>query len=228
MEVLKTVDYEKRQERVLTLLQERANLLTGEDYKIDETNRDAVDTILKYICLNPEFEKIKSGYSFAKGLMLFGPAGTGKTLLMKCLQCNPRRSFVVRSCRKISHEFALRGRIVIDENSKFVSSTTNHHWRDNPGKTVFGEQIPKPLGITFDDLGSENIGHHFQDAAEVLEQIILSIYEAPKNDWNSFDGYSITTNLTASLIEARYGTRVRSRIREMFNLIEVPGSDRRK
>ncbi len=38
----------------------------------------------------------------------------------------------------------------------------------------------------------------------------------------------VTTNLSGDQIEENYGTRVRSRMREMFNMIILPGEDRRK
>ena len=81
------------------------------------------------------------------------------------------------------------------------------------------------VGACFDDLGTERQGKHYGDAANVMEQIILNRYDNTNAPWYYTH---ITTNLTADEIENYYGTRVRSRMREMFNLITLEGEDRRK
>ncbi len=57
---------------------------------------------------------------------------------------------------------------------------------------------------------------------EILEKVYNNRYMIGK--------IHITSNIDAGQIEARYGNRIRSRMREMFNMIEfLPNSpDRRK
>jgi hypothetical protein len=43
----------------------------------------------------------------------------------------------------------------------------------------------------------------------------------------AFDGLHITSNLNGEGIKARYGERFYSRLKEMFNIIHLPGKDRR-
>jgi len=68
----------------------------------------------------------------------------------------------------------------------------------------------------FDDLGVETIGRHFGKDCNVMGEILLSRYDL-------FLKRKIithaTTNLNAQELEDRYGNRVRSRMRQLFNLI---------
>ena len=68
----------------------------------------------------------------------------------------------------------------------------------------------------FDDLGVEPLGRHFGKDCNVMGEIILSRYEL---FLSSKITTHATTNLNAEELEERYGKRVRSRMRQMFNLI---------
>ena len=57
-----------------------------------------------------------------------------------------------------------------------------------------------------------------------MEQILLNRYD---NNL-PFKFTHITTNKSVDEIEQMYGTRVRSRMKEMFNMIVLDGKDRRK
>jgi hypothetical protein len=68
----------------------------------------------------------------------------------------------------------------------------------------------------FDDLGTENNLKLYGNECNVMAEILLSRYDL-------FVSRKLithlTTNLSASEIEAAYGNRLRSRLREQFNLI---------
>ena len=68
----------------------------------------------------------------------------------------------------------------------------------------------------FDDLGLENIMNYYGNNCSVMAEILLSRYDL-------FHGFGMLTHLTTNLnskeIETMYGIRVRSRMREMFNLV---------
>ncbi|HEY9168952.1 MAG TPA: hypothetical protein VIN72_05665 [Lutibacter sp.] len=68
----------------------------------------------------------------------------------------------------------------------------------------------------FDDLGLEPTDCHNTKDCNVMEEILLVRYDLFKTKNVKTH---ITTNLNAEELEARYGGRVRSRLREMFNLI---------
>ncbi|SNB23898.1 conserved hypothetical protein [Flavobacterium psychrophilum] len=71
-------------------------------------------------------------------------------------------------------------------------------------------------GYCFDDLGTEKQIKHFGNDCNVMAEILISRYEQFIEN-NSVT--HITTNLSASELENYYGNRVRSRLRNMFNLI---------
>jgi hypothetical protein len=75
--------------------------------------------------------------------------------------------------------------------------------------------------ICFDDLGIETSIKHFGNECNTMGEILLSRYELMK-----YDGVitHATTNLNADDLEKLYGNRVRSRLREMFNVISFPES----
>ena len=68
----------------------------------------------------------------------------------------------------------------------------------------------------FDDLGVEPTGKFFGKDCNVMGEVLLSRFEL-------LIKYNIrthaTTNLNAQELEERYGNRVRSRMRQLFNLI---------
>lgn len=79
----------------------------------------------------------------------------------------------------------------------------------------------------FDDLGVETTGRHFGKDCNVMGEIILYRYELfLKNNIKT----QATTNLNAQELEERYGNRVRSRMRQLFNLIgfEKESIDKRR
>ncbi len=117
--------------------------------------------------------------------------------------------FLVKPCRDISFEFIQDGYQIIHKYSK--------------GKLYESE----PKTICFDDLGTENNLKYYGNECNVMAEILLSRYDiftAKKIQTH------ITTNLSATEIETHYGNRVRSRLREMLNLIgfERDINDKRK
>ncbi|HVZ57178.1 MAG TPA: hypothetical protein VG870_11010 [Chitinophagaceae bacterium] len=84
--------------------------------------------------------------------------------------------------------------------------------------------LPSGL-VLLDDVGSEPARiKHFGTERNVFQELIeISYFER-----RPFHKILITTNLDGDEIEERYGYRVRSRLREMFNVIQVTGEDMRR
>lgn len=72
-----------------------------------------------------------------------------------------------------------------------------------------------PKNYCFDDLGTETTSKYFGNDCNVMAEILLTRYDLFKEKGISTH---LTTNLTAGEIESIYGNRLRSRMREMFNL----------
>lgn len=68
----------------------------------------------------------------------------------------------------------------------------------------------------FDDIGLEAKGKHFGQDCNVMGEILISRHELYLKSKKLTFG---TTNLNANEIEERYGSRVRSRMRQLFNLV---------
>lgn len=150
-----------------------------------------------------------SGLDPNKGLMLIGNIGCGKTTLMKVFSdsINP---FRIVSCREVAEAWKRDGDI-----SKYCSLLKMNAFSPSP----FGI---RDIGICFDDLGIENKTKNYGDEVNAMEEVILNWYDRKR-----FNRIHITTNLNPDEIEQKYGKRVRSRMREMFNQVVVEGGDRR-
>jgi energy-coupling factor transporter ATP-binding protein EcfA2 len=135
-----------------------------------------------------------------KGILLTGPVGCGKTTLISLMRFFEPTSnqFIVKSCRDVSFEFIKDGYETIHKYSR----------------NSFYQQNPK--AYCFDDLGTENNLKYFGNECNVMAEILLSRYDLFVS--RKFVTH-LTTNLSASEIETAYGNRIRSRLREMFNLI---------
>jgi hypothetical protein len=160
-------------------------------------------------------EKVAEGFSLdlEKGIMLTGPVGCGKTSLMNLLRYLLPLDFRHRlhTCREISFEYSRDGHTAI------------HRYT----KGSFSAKRFDPIIYCFDDLGLENETHHYGNSCSVMAEILLSRYDY----YHSFGMLThLTTNLNSLEIEKQYGVRVRSRLRDMFNLVAFPADagDKRK
>jgi len=142
----------------------------------------------------------KHGMSLRKGILLSGPVGCGKTSLMNLfrfyLKDNTRH--IMKNCRDISFEFIKDGYSVIHKYSH----------------SAFNYDIPKTH--CFDDLGAENNLRYYGNNCNIMAEILLSRYDLFVSKHMRTH---ITTNLNSSEIEDIYGIKLRSRLREQFNLI---------
>ncbi len=151
----------------------------------------------------------KHNISFRKGILLSGPVGCGKTSLMNLLRflLKPEERYNMKPCRNVSFEFIQEGYSVIHRYSQ----------------QSFKHGIP--VAWCFDDLGTENNLKYYGNECNVMAEILLSRYDL------FVSGHMlthITTNLNSSEIEEIYGSRLRSRLREQFNLIAFSESAKDK
>ncbi|MFC6876909.1 ATPase [Flavobacterium myungsuense] len=135
-----------------------------------------------------------------KGIILSGPVGCGKTSLMFILNYFFQNSFnyKMKPCRDIAFEFASKGYEALNPFIKKESKQTRMNT------------------YCFDDLGTEKQIKHFGNECNVMAEILLTRYDSFIHDKTMTH---VTTNLSASELEAFYGDRVRSRMRQIFNLI---------
>jgi len=181
-------------------------------FDLDKYNKEIFELLCLYFSGNPEFEKKGEGYSLKKGLWLHGNVGCGKTVFMKLFRDNHVGSYSVYNCRKVASDYSKEG-----------ISGINKYYGEIPNATnMFGHN---KLGACFDDLGTEEMKKHYGDDLNVMADIILARYDHPLLKGRTH----ITTNIISDEVDTLYGNRVRSRLREMVNMVAFPSDapDRR-
>ncbi|WPR73070.1 AAA family ATPase [Flavobacterium sp. NG2] len=195
---------------IILWLEKKGIELYGNHFKILESDYPIIYKLIAYF-LKDEATCFQYNLNLNKGILLSGPVGCGKTSLMNLMKhlTSTDYKFYVKPCRDISFEFIQDGYQIIHKYSK--------------GKLYESE----PKTICFDDLGTENNLKYYGNECNVMAEILLSRYDIFTSKKIQTH---ITTNLSASEIENVYGNRVRSRLREMINLIafERDINDKRK
>jgi DNA replication protein DnaC len=195
----RTIQSHYNYNEVVQWIENKGKELYGKKFQIIESDHPVVYRLIAYF-LNDEETCFKYNLDLDKGIILSGPVGCGKTSLLTVMKyLTPMQNkFIVKPCRDISFEFIKDGYEVI------------HRYAN--GKLYISE----PKIYCFDDLGVENNLKYYGNECNVMAEVLLSrydIYIAKRINTH------ITTNLSASEIEQQYGIRVRSRLREMCNLI---------
>lgn len=193
-------------------------------FVLDEHNNQVFHLLLQYFSNSPAFEEnvyndmfgISRTFSLKKGILLYSKErGTGKSVLMSLFAQNRKNCFVNVSTKKISSFFEQSGDEIIARFSRpWVTETLPQFF------------FQSPVGICFDDLGDEEIKSHYGNKENVMARILSTVYDECEEK-NLFHYFHATTNLSGNELEQQYDKRVRSRLREMFNWIEVGGKDRR-
>lgn len=207
-------EYLKQVQQKLFELVEIEN--TPENYRlvINEDNENAWKMLGLYFTKDPLFQEY--GYSLNKGIMIHGPVGCGKTTILKAFSKNLYQPYSIVSCRSIADLYSKGGSSAISKYFDVQKNSFPHLY--------YGFQ---QLGWMFDDLGTEDNKKHFGDELNVMAEVLLNWAERIGLGFNKIHA---TTNLTADQLEDKYGTRLRSRFRQMFNLIEFSPTvkDKRK
>ena len=180
-------------------------------FRVDDGNREIVRLLALYFAGDPAFEE--GDYRLNKGILLLGPVGCGKTSLMRAFALNSHNAFAVVSCRRVSDDYSTHGAEALKVYSA-LKPVYPHQYFGQAG-----------IGYCFDDLGTESSRKHYGNEMNVMADIILNRYEQL-----SLKGKThFTANLDAEQIGEQYGSRVRSRLREMCNVIAFDGgaADRR-
>lgn len=186
----------------------------GKKFTNDEWCKDIIWALALYFTNDPRFEKLDSNFSLNKGIAIMGHIGCGKTFVIDIFHDNQKQSFITVDTETCADDYKHKGEMYLQRYYAMIkpSFATNS----------FGHP---EYGNLFDDLGNEDSKKHFGDELSVMAKILRERHKR-----NIFSATHITTNLTAKEIELRYGTRTRSRMREMFNVIRFNKNapDRRK
>jgi DNA replication protein DnaC len=178
-------------------------------FTLDEFSTPAVNLISCRVAKSDDFEKLSPTYDNDKGIMLLGPIGSGKTLLMQGLievarYFDPMSTFRILPTYALTEEFARNG---VDVYSRFRVGSS--------------EVNPSVDGLVLDDMGAEAIMNHYGQPTNVIAELILRRYDQRAQTFG-------TSNLDQKTLRRFYGERVWSRLKSMVNFIELKGHDRRK
>jgi predicted ATPase len=213
--LLQTTSYDL----VKSLMIYRAEKKFDEKFILDENNKLIFEILCNYFGNDENFNSLCKSVgientSLNKGIFLAGNFGVGKTWMMKLFRQNQRQCFFIKPAKDIADEFMQEGDDFMDE----YINTRKNALNDS---SVF---LQPYSGICIDDLGTEDIKNHFGNKKNVIGDIIEKKYA--RSSVGVF--LHATTNLTADQLKDFYGGRVTSRMREIFNFIELRGKDRRK
>lgn len=190
-------------DKMLIYLDAKGKLMFGKKFRIYKEDREILYKLCCYF-IKDKSSCDKFGIDINKGILLSGPVGCGKTSLMRLLK------YMVPHFRPYE--------VIPTRNIVFGFNNIGYRIIEQYGDHGF---------YCFDDLGVEPTGRHFGKDCNVLGEILLSRYDLfLKHQLKTH----ATTNLNANELEERYGNRVRSRMRELFNLVafEKESKDKRK
>lgn len=171
----------------------------GKELIFDEQTKTLITTVCFFMGNDPRFET-ELKFSKTKGLLIRGVSGLGKSHVMKCIAQNELTPVSIVSMLNIASQIKSEG--------------------------VFNLNVPDVNRIYIDDVGTEEceINHYGTKINWFKEFIELYHFRFPLG----FNRLIISTNNSFDQLEQKYGFRVRSRMKEMFNTIDVKGIDLRK
>jgi DNA replication protein DnaC len=184
--------------RVYQLMKHNSLRLFGKE--LDETfeNLPVIKALCFFIARDDRFAT-ELNFDRLRGLLIRGNSGTGKTHLVQCTEDNGLNPVLTLSMIDITER--------IKEDGKYSIPSQ-------------GQKI-----VYLDDVGTEEpVVNHFGTKVSWFKNFI----EKASLKAKCYNHLIITTNLNFKGMEEQYGYRVASRMREMFNVIDLTGKDRRR
>lgn len=188
----------------------------GKKFVMDANATRVWKLLLMYFSNDPRFEECGEGFSLKKSIFLKGEVGCGKTTILRAFEKNKKQCFKFYPCEQIAIDAKKQGDnglATLDKFTKFISAG---------GEGVFYQP---QIGWLLDDAGREALINDYGTKLEPMQYILSQHY----NRLEKGEGlcFHITTNMDALQIESRYGYYIRSRMRELYNVINYSGEDRR-
>jgi hypothetical protein len=171
----------------------------GRKLILNDDNKKFI-TALCFLVSNDSRFETELKFSFEKGLLIRGVSGIGKTHLVRCIEKNGLNPIYTLSMIEISDELLAYGEYIINKGDNKI--------------------------IYLDDIGTEETPIvHFGTKIHFFKNFIEGVYLRQKS--KGFKNLILSTNLNFQQISEKYGFRVASRMRDMFNVIDVSGKDMR-
>lgn len=175
------------------------NTYHKEQLIVNQHTLPLIKTICYFFGNDSRFET-ELKFSFRKGLWIRGISGLGKSFLIECIQHNEIYPVTIYSMLEIYEKVKRLG--LFEEENLYAA--------------------PK---VYIDDVGTEEdpVVVHYGSYINWFKNFMEIYYKNKK----PFNRLIISTNNNFDEIEEKYGFRVRSRIKQMFNIVNVTGEDMR-
>lgn len=181
------------------LLKRTSEVKYNREFIFNADNEGYIKALCYFMSEDERFET-ELGYNLSKGLLIRGKYGVGKTHAVRCLANNEFHPITLHSMIEIYEE--------VTNNGEYLA------WYEFNGK------------VSIDDVGTEEepVTNYYGTKINWFKSFIEKSYLKPEK----YKKMIITTNNTFDELEKKYGGRARSRLPEMFNIIDVHGDDFRK
>jgi predicted ATPase len=197
----------------------RAKQIFEKPFSLDQDNQIIFDLLCHYFSGDASFVAIAENLevpnpSLDKGIFLAGNFGVGKTWLLKLFAKNKRQVYHLHNAKQVADAFEMDGEEAMRSFVQPIKNAVND-----------GARFYQPFsGLCLDDIGTEDVKTNYGNKKNVIGDLIEKRYAIG----NCGVMLHASTNLSAEELKTFYGGRVTSRMREIFNFIELPGADRRK
>lgn len=192
----------------------------GFEFKLDENNQGVFDLLCLYFTNDKRFEDHGIGdrnYSLNKGIWLQSPdRGTGKSVLLRSFFLNKRSCFGYKHTGELAAMFQKKGFEGIDDYIGLIQQP--------PSAMNFYQS---EAGFMYDELFGETMVNHMGSQLSISSYIINKLYDFSSADKSKKWKFHCTSNAAGVDIERIAGKTFRSRMPDMFNLINLNGPDRR-
>jgi DNA replication protein DnaC len=186
-------------ENIYKLMRWTSENVYGKPFILHEHNKQLVMALCFFVSGDSRFET-EMNFDLKKGLLIRGVSGLGKTHLVRCIEKNELNPILILSMIEISEE---------------VKSEGEYEIKIGNNKIIY-----------LDDVGTEEATvNHYGTKINYFKNFIEMVYL--RNVDKGFGKLIVSTNNSFSEIEEKYGFRVRSRVKDMFNIIDVKGEDMR-
>lgn len=174
---------------------------------VDDSNRELLKSIYLWAWGAPGI------FDSNKGLLLYGPIGTGKSTLLKGLQHYAAKT--ARYCnggKCATFQFISAAEIALQFAEKGITGLNRYTDRDCM------------INLAIDEVGREPMdSKHFGTGINVIQTVLQLRYEQRYNFYTH-----LTTNLDPDeKFSEYYGAYIADRVKEMFNVIKIEGKSRR-
>ena len=168
----------------------------GQDFVLTEP---LIRTYKVLLCYAVEDLKSMAAYDLQphKGILLMGPPLSGKTAVMHLTKSfyKKKKNYKIYNIKKLTCDFAQKGHAALDE--------------------IMSLKYP----ICLDGIGEEKQMRHFGNVCDIVPEIVEYYYQ--NRPHFSFPMLHITTRLSSSQLEKRYGTEFRLMLKELMNVIVI-------